>query len=125
MSDSPRDKAYELVKEFLAAVHGDSRSELRNRFHLSDAVIEEMRVMVGEFFDGNVPKLDVPPRAIAFSRKIGGRLPFDFYAMDEPGRWGCECSLWIAGKQGEPIMHFEFSADERDGLDLRYQYVGS
>lgn len=125
MSDSRRDKAYELVKEFLAAVNGHSRSELRDRFHLSEAVIEEMREMVGEFFDGDVPKLDVPPNEIAFSKKIDGRLPFDFYAMNEPGRWGCECSLWVAGKQRELIMHFEFSTDEMEGLDLHYQYVGS
>lgn len=116
--------AYAQVLEFFRLLNADEALKLERKFHVSKAVLEEVKEMLEEYFPRGTPKLEVAPIEIAFLKGCGGRAPFDVHAMNESNALGIEVMTFADAVPAEPIFHFEASI-EKGVMILRFKYLGS
>ncbi|AZN35503.1 hypothetical protein [Iodobacter ciconiae] len=117
-----QEKAYMLAVEFIDAINTNDKEKLKEKFSVSQAVLDEIYEEIEYFFDG-IPPISLPSIETAFLSR-NPKTFFDFYKMDDDIFWGAECTLFVDGKIAEPILHLEF-IERDDELFLTYKYLGS
>lgn len=122
MNKVTQEKYYILAVEFIDAINTNNKEKLKEKFSVSQAVLDEIYEEIVYFFN-SMPLISLPPIEIAFSPR-NPRKFFDFYQMDDNLSWGAECSLSVNGKIAEPILHLEF-IERNNELCLTYKYLGS
>lgn len=124
MDDSvPREKAliaYELTHEFLRCVEKGQTDALKEKFGMSAGVLSEIQDALASYAQGALG-WTLPPKALAFSDAL--RI-FDVFPMHDPQTIGIESSLWLDGKEQEPVIHAAIQFSDHEAI-FQYRYIGS
>lgn len=124
MRETLRTEMYELVGEFLDALNASDVERLTRKFDLSTHILEEIHEVMNIGSRPPNPKLGLAPYERAFEQGSRSRPPIEFFAMNDAGSWGVECSLWMDGRESEFILH-AVVREGAEGLALSYGYIGS
>ena len=119
----PRERAliaYDLTHVFLRCLENGQTDALQEKFGIGAGVFSEIQEALASYAQGALG-WTLPPKALAFS---GALRIFDVFPMHDPQTFGIESSLWLDGKEQEPVIHATIRFSDHEAI-FQYRYIGS
>ncbi len=114
---------YDLVREFINYVDARDIELLKEKFGLTDEIIEELYEGLACYYN-KIPGISILPFDKALAEVNNEQKNFDFFKFNEAECWGVDCKILADGKLDEPIFHFRICM-KNDKYILQYLYIGS
>ncbi|MDG9931231.1 MULTISPECIES: hypothetical protein [unclassified Pseudomonas] len=107
----------------MSCISSENIERLEKEFGVSQAVFSEIQECLEDFL-GAVFSVSIAPLNKAFESSNNSRGNIDIYEMNDEGRVGVECILWVDGVPTEAVLHVEME-EKNYVYNISYKYIGS